>query len=208
MLCQHESNEIDIFELPEDQEYVEGTDTGDEPHRDTQPTYIGSQPMQIGSQPTQISKRTKPHMHEALDEEAVNADIRPLRRQDQTAWRSAATAQNIAHNRRLRRDDQTARCSAGAIMKSSHVSRAAPAPAPPIRSRVTRSQGIVSAEALTASATYPFTNTEAMESPQQDHWKRAMEEESTSILLNNTFSALNSRKEQQLQFKLIGSMWV
>jgi hypothetical protein len=40
-----------------------------------------------------------------------------------------------------------------------------------------------------------------MESPQRDHWKRAMEEESTSILLNNTFSALNSREARQLQVK-------
>jgi len=31
MSCQHESNEIDKFELPEDEEYVEETDTGDEP---------------------------------------------------------------------------------------------------------------------------------------------------------------------------------
>jgi len=34
MSCQHESNEIDIFELPEDAEYVEESDTGDEPFRD------------------------------------------------------------------------------------------------------------------------------------------------------------------------------
>jgi len=44
-----------------------------------------------------------------------------------------------------------------------------------------------------------------MESPQRDHWKRAMEEESTSILLNNTFSARISREAQQLQVKPIGS---
>jgi hypothetical protein len=47
-----------------------------------------------------------------------------------------------------------------------------------------------------------------MESPQQDHRKRAMEEASTSILLNNTFSALNSRETQQLQVKPIRSKWV
>jgi hypothetical protein len=47
-----------------------------------------------------------------------------------------------------------------------------------------------------------------MESPQQDHWNRAMEEESSSILLNNTFSALNSRKAQQLHVKPIGSKCV
>jgi hypothetical protein len=31
MLCQHRRNEIDILALPEDEEYVEETDTGDEP---------------------------------------------------------------------------------------------------------------------------------------------------------------------------------
>ena len=35
-----------------------------------------------------------------------------------------------------------------------------------------------------------------------------MEEESPSILLNNTFSALNSWEARQLQVKLIGSKWV
>jgi hypothetical protein len=47
-----------------------------------------------------------------------------------------------------------------------------------------------------------------MERPQRNHWKRAMEEESTSILINNTFSALNSREAWQLQVKPIGSKWV
>jgi len=49
MLCQHKCNEIDLFELPEDEEYVEQTDTGDESVRDSQPTQIGTQPTQIGS---------------------------------------------------------------------------------------------------------------------------------------------------------------
>jgi len=47
-----------------------------------------------------------------------------------------------------------------------------------------------------------------MESPQRDHWKRAMEQESSSIMLNNTFSALNSCEARQLQVKQIGSKWV
>jgi len=137
MLCQHGSNEIDMFGLPEDEEYVEETDTGDEPLQD-------SQHMQIG-------KRSKSHMHEAPDEEAENAHSRLLCREDQTAQHSAAYAENIAHSRRLRREDQTARRSAAAIKKSSQVPRAVPAPAPPIWSRVTRSQGNNSTEALTAS---------------------------------------------------------
>jgi len=59
MSCQHGSNGIDMFGLPEDDEYVEGTDTRDEPLRD--------------SQPTQIGKRFKSPMHEAPDEETDNA---------------------------------------------------------------------------------------------------------------------------------------
>jgi hypothetical protein len=142
-------------------------------------------------------------MHQTPDEEAENAHSRRLRREDQTAQRLAANAENMALSWRLRREDQTARRSAAAIKKSSQVPPAAPAPAPapPIGSPVTRSQGKNSAEALTASVATgdPYTYTEAMESPQRNHWKRAMEEECTSILLNNTFSALNSREARQLQ---------
>jgi len=161
MSCQHGSNEIDMFGFPEDEQYVKETDTGDEPLRD--------------SQPTQIAKRSKSHMHDAPDEEAENAHSRRLRREDQTAQRSAANAENIPHSWHHSREDQTARRSAAAIKKSSQVPRAAPdpapvpAPAPPIGSRVTRSQGKVFAEALTASATDPFTNAEAIEIPQRDH---------------------------------------
>jgi hypothetical protein len=59
-----------------------------------------------------------------------------------------------------------------------------------------------------ASIDDPFTYAEAMDNPQRDHWNRAMEEESTSILLNNTFSALNSREARPLQVKPIWSKWV
>jgi len=162
MSCQHRSNEIDMFGLPEDEEYVEETDTGHEPLRD--------------SQPTQIGKTSKSHMHEAPDEETENAHSRRFCQEDQTAQHSPANADNIAHSRRLCREDQTARRLAAAIKKSSQVLRAAPdpapdpAPAPPIGSPVTRSQGKASTEALTASAEDPYTYVEAMESPQRDHW--------------------------------------
>jgi len=124
MLCQHGSNEINMFGLSEDEEYVDETDTGGQ-----------------DSQPTQIGKRSKSHMHEAPDEEAENAHSRRhrredqtaqrsaadaenahsrrLRQEDQTAQRSAADAENIAHSRCLRREDQTARRSAAAMKKSS-----------------------------------------------------------------------------------------
>ena len=192
MSCQHGSNEIDIFGLREDEEYVKETDTGDEllPGQD--------------SQPTQIGKRSTSHMHEAAsDEEAENAHSQRIHRENQTAQHSAADAENIAHSQRLHREDQTAWRSAAGIKKSSQVPPVSPAPAPalPIGSRVTRSQGKASAEAQTASAATgdPYTYAEAMESPQRDYWKIAMEEESTLILLNDTFSTLNSREVRQLQ---------
>ena len=212
MSCQHESNQIDMFELPEDEKYVEETDTGDEPLRDSQPTQIGSEPTQIGSQPTQIGKRSKSHIHTARDEQAENAHSWRLCREDQTAQRSAANAEYIPHSLRLRREDQTARGLAAAIKRSSQVPPAALAPTPalPIGSHVTRSQDKNSAEALTASAATgdAYTYAEAMESPLRNDWKRAMEEESTLILLNNTFSALNSWEARPLKVEPIGSKWV
>jgi len=159
----------------------------------------------------QIGQRSKSHMHKDSDKEAENAHSQRLRREDQTAQHSAANADNIAHSWHLRWQDQTARCSTAAFKKSCQVKpeapdpAPAPAPAPLIGSRVTRCQGKNSMEASMASAADPFTYAEAMESPQRNHWKSALEEESTSILVNNTFSTLNSRKAQQLQVKPINS---
>jgi hypothetical protein len=51
MPCQHESNEIGMFELPEDKEYIKETDTGDKPLRVSQPTQIGKSSVSNGSNP-------------------------------------------------------------------------------------------------------------------------------------------------------------
>jgi len=50
----------------------------------------------------------------------------------------------------------------------------------------------------------PVPTVEVMDSPQQAHWKRAMEEEHTLILLKNTFTTINSREARQLRVKTIG----
>jgi len=193
MSCQRGSNEIDIYGVPENEEYVEESDTRDEPLQGQD------------SQPMQIPKRSTSLMHGAPDEQAKNAHSRHLRRDNQTAQHSAADAETFP-SRRLRCDDQTAqrsardeenitqsqhlctgdqtsRHSAAAIETSSQLPPASPAP--PLASLVTRSEGRASAEALTVSIEGPFTHVVAMESPQRDHWNR---EESTLILLNNTFS--------------------
>jgi len=182
MSPQHGSNEIDNFELPDDEKYVEETATGDEPPRASQRS------MQIG-------KRSSSRMHQAPDDEAGNADSRRVRQENQTSQRSAADADNITLGQRLHRENQTARRSATAMKISNPMPP--PAPAPPIVNHVTRSQGEASAEAQTASEATgdPFTYAESMESPQGNQWKRAIEEESTLILLKNTYSALYPRKQ-------------
>jgi len=49
---------------------------------------------------------------------------------------------------------------------------------------------------------------EAIDSVPHEHWKRAMKEECTSIVLNNTFAIVNSREGRQLRVKQIGTKWV
>jgi hypothetical protein len=87
----------------------------------------------------------------------------------------------------------------------------------PTTSRVTRSQVKISVNALLIMAKAlastsingdPFTYAEDMESPERDNWGQAMDEESTSILLNHTFTTISCREARQLQMKPIGSKWV
>jgi hypothetical protein len=82
---------------------------------------------------------------------------------------------------------------------------------------VTRSLGkistnvqIIIAKALASTSinSNPFTYAEAMDSPQQGDWKRVMEEECTSILLNNTFTTNNSPEERQVHVNPISSKLV
>jgi hypothetical protein len=53
---------------------------------------------------------------------------------------------------------------------------------------------IIIAKALTSTSinSDPFTYVEAMDCPQQHHWQQAIKEECTSILLNNSFTTINS----------------
>jgi len=111
--------------------------------------------------------------------------------------------QHIEHSRCLCRENHTARREAPAMTKKSNQG-----PPPPTTRRVTRTQGKASADALMASALAsttingdPSTYPEAMAGPLRDHWKRAIDEESASILLNNTFTTVNSKEAKQLLVK-------
>jgi hypothetical protein len=61
------------------------------------------------------------------------------------------------------------------------------------------------ANALTSTTCDPLTYAEAMDSPHHQYWKQAMEEECTSIQLNNTFTTVHSREARQGRVKSIGS---
>jgi len=110
------------------------------------------------------------------------------------------------HNRHLRRENHTASRMSAMTKQSCQ---------PPRTNWVTRSQVkisanalIIMAKALASTTSDPLTYAEAMDSPHRKHWKRAMEEECTSILLNNTFSTDNSREAKRFRVKQIGSKWV
>jgi hypothetical protein len=77
---------------------------------------------------------------------------------------------------------------------------------------ITRSQSKASAEGFLASALAsptiigdPSTYAEALPSPLRDHWQRAMDEESASILSNNTFTTVNSTEAKKFLVTLVGS---
>jgi hypothetical protein len=144
-------------------------------------TECAAEPLQRqGSQPTQSGSRSTSPMHEAPAEEVENAHCRRLRLENESALHPAADAENITPSQCLCRKDETAWRMAATIKQSSQVlpASAAPTPAPPSGSPVTRCHGKTSTEVLTASQADPFTYTEAMERPQRDHWKSAMEDES------------------------------
>jgi len=74
----------------------------------------------------------------------------------------------------------------------------------PRTNRITRSQVKISAKALiimakahASTTSDPLTHAEEMDSPHHNHWKQAMEDECTSILLNNTFTTVNSWEARQ-----------
>jgi len=61
--------------------------------------------------------------------------------------------------------------------------------------------------ALASTTIYgdPSTYAKAMEKPLRDHWKRAIDEDSASTLLNKNFTTVNSKKAKQFLRKPVGS---
>jgi len=217
-----QGDQTDIFELPEETEYIEEIDSGDE--------FLQAQDYETGGDgllhdhagPSRTGEGHGNGDHDCTDDDTdhnlPDADNRrslPARTgvRSRPPYKDDAppvSRETIVHNRHLRRENDKARRTAAMIKQSCQ-------PQPPRRNRVTRSQVKISANALiimakalesTSINSDPFTSVETMDSPQRDDWKRAMEEECTSILLNNTFTTINSQEARQLRVKPIGSKWV
>jgi hypothetical protein len=198
----------DIFELPEDTEYVEEIETGGDG---------------LLHDPAGSSRTGEGHQSGDYDctDDDINHNLPDNRRGVPacTGVRSRlpdkedappVSGETLVHTRHLHDESDKTRQTA-ALTKASYQ------PQPPCTNHVTRSQVTMSANELIIMANTlastsinrdPFTYVDAMDSLQRDDWKRAMEVECISILLNNTFTTINSWEARQLQVKPIGSNWV
>jgi len=206
--CLH-GDQTDILELPEETEYVGEIETGGDgllhDHAGTSRTgeghgsgdHDGTDDDIDHNLPDADNRRSLPASPGVRSRPPHEEDAPPVSRE------------TIVHNWHLRRENDKA-CRMAATTKQS-------CQPPPCMNRITRSQVKISANALiimamafasTSINSDPFTYVEAMDSQLRNNWKRAMEEECTSILLNNTFTTINSQEARELQVKPIGSKWV
>jgi len=213
-----QGDQSDIFELPEETEYIEEIDSEDRflQAQDNETGGDGLLHDHAGTSQTGEGHGNGDHdcTDDDTDHNLPDADNRrslPARtggtsRPPDEEDAPLVSRETVVHNRHLRRENDKARRTAAMTKQSCQ-------PQPPRTNRVTRSQVKISANALiiiamalasTSINSDPFIYAEAMDSPQRDDWKRAMEEECTSILLNNTFITIKSREARQLLVKPIG----
>jgi len=216
-----QGDQTDIFELPEETEYIEEIDSGD--------GFLQAQNYETGVDgllhdhpgTSQTGEGHGSDDHDCTDEDTDHNlpgtdNLRSL--PASTGVRShppdeedepPVSRETVDHNLHLRRKTNKARRTAAMTKQSCQP--------PPRTNRFTRCQVMISTKALiilakalasTSINSDPFTYAEATDSPQRNHLKGAMEEECTSILLNDTFTTINSRGARQLQVKPIGSKWV
>jgi len=217
-----QGDKTDIFELPEETEYIEEIDSGD--------GFLWAQDYETGgdghlhdhagtSQTGEghgngdhdcTDDHTDHFLPDADNHRSLSARTGVRSRPPDEEDAPPVSRETIDNNRHLRCENDKARLTAAMTKQSCQ-------PQPPRMNRVTRSQVKISANALiimakalvsTSINSDPFTYAEAMDSPQRDDWKRAMEVECTSILPNHTFTTINSREARQLRVKPIGSKWV
>jgi len=217
-----QGDQTDIFELPEETEYIKEIDSGD--------GFLQAQDYEMGGDgllhdhagTSQTGEGHGSGDHDCTDDDTdhnlPDADNRrslPARsgaisRPPDEEDAPPVSRVTVIHDRHLRRENDKARRMADMTKQSCQRQ-------PPRTNRVTRSQVKISTNALiimakalasTSINSDPFTYAEAMDSAQRDDWKRAMEEECTSILLKNTFTTINSREARQLRVKPISSKWV
>ena len=193
--CLH-GDETDIFEPPEPTDYVEEIETRRDgllyDHAGTSHTGEGH-----GRGDHNCTHHDTNH-HSPDDRRSLPAHTVVSSRSPDDENAPLVSRETVVHNGHLHPHNDTARQMAPMTKQSSQ---------PPLTNRITRSQVTISPNALiimakalasTSINSDPFTYSEAMDSPQPDHWKREMEEECTSILLNDTFTTINSPEARQL----------
>jgi len=185
-----QGDQTDIFELPEETDYIEEIDSGD--------GFLQAQDYETGGDGllhdhAGTSRTGEGHGHDHRDctdddtdhylPDADNRRSLPARpgvrsRPPDEEDAPLVSRETIVHNRHLHRENDKA-CQTAAMTTQCCQ------PQPPRTNRVTRSQVKISANALiimakalrsTSINSDPFTYVEAMNSPQRDDWKRAMEE--------------------------------
>jgi len=202
------SDQTDIFELREQPKYVKEIETGRDgvlnDHAGTSRTGEGH-----GSGDHDCTDEDTHHILPNADNRqspTVSTGVRSRPPDEEDA--SLVSRETFVHIRHLRRENAKARRMVAMTKQSCQ---------PPRMNHVTSSQVkssantlIIMAKALASRSISrdPLTSTVAMDSPQRDNANRAMEDECALILLNNTFTTINSREARQLRFKLFRSKWV
>jgi hypothetical protein len=201
--CLH-GYQTDILELPEEMEYEEEIETGGDghlhDHGGTSRTGEGH-----GSGDYDCTDHDTDHnLPENRRSLPASPGVRSHPPDEDDAPQVSREA--VVHNRHLSRENNKVRRTASMTKQSCQQ---------PQMNRITRSQVkisakelIIMAKALATMTSDPLTSVEAMDSPHHKHWKQAVAEDCKSILLNNTFTTVNSWKARQLRVKPIGSKWV
>jgi hypothetical protein len=171
----------DIFELPEETEYIEEIDSGDGllQAQDNQTRGDGLLHDHAGNSRTGEGHGNGDHdctdddtdhnLPDADNRQSLPASTDVRSRPPDQEDAPPVSRETVVHNRLLRRENDKARRTA-AMTKQSWQ--------PPRTNRITRGQVkisanalIIMAKALASMTSDPFIYAEAMDSPQHEHWK-------------------------------------
>jgi len=203
-----QGDENDIVEIPEETEYVEGTEKGGDGNLHDHSWTSGTGEGHGSGDHNCTDDDTDHILPDADNRRALPASVSVRTRPPDDDDAPQVSRETVIQNRHLRCENDKARQMTAMTKYSSQ---------PPRTNRIIRSQVKMSANTLiimakslasTSINSDPLSYAEATDRPHRDRWKQAMEEECTSMLLHNTFTTINSWEARQLRVKPIRSKWV